>query len=221
MKSQPSFHRNHGRTMVEVLVVLAVLCLLAGLLSLHAHKKKAVRRNPGRDASFNIDCVNHLKQVNLAFRIWANDHGDHYPQQVEGLAAEAERGNAAAIFQVMSNELNTPKILHCPMDQNRSAAKNFSDFNDQHLSYFVSLSTNLDSPHAILMGDDNLTIHSRPVLSGVFSFSTNDPVSWTQERHINHVNFGFADGSVQQATLIGFHQALVEGGLLTNRWVMP
>ena len=41
-------------------------------------------------------------------------------------------------FQVMSNELSTPKILVCPADT-RVAAANFVRLKNQNVSYFVGL----------------------------------------------------------------------------------
>ena len=41
-------------------------------------------------------------------------------------------------FQVMSNELSTPKILACPADT-RAAANNFFRLKNQNVSYFVGL----------------------------------------------------------------------------------
>lgn len=45
-----------------------------------------------------INCVNNLKQICLAARMWSNDHKDVLPPD----------------FLTVSNYLNTPKILFCP-----------------------------------------------------------------------------------------------------------
>lgn len=54
-----------------------------------------------------ITCVNHLKQVGLAARMYASDHKEMFPLD----------------FQSMSKELTTPKILVCPSDRGKVAAQ--------------------------------------------------------------------------------------------------
>jgi len=83
-----------------------------------------------------ISCVNNLKQIGIATRIYATDNQDRFPWQVpqaEGGSAEfAKRSNTNAVldsngrpifdanawrhFQALSNELNNPKVVRCPSD---------------------------------------------------------------------------------------------------------
>src|SRR5580658_5695752 len=113
--------KKHGFTLVALLVIIAVIALLAAMLlpALAAAKRKAQR----------INCVNNLKQCGLAFRIWEGDNGDKMPMAVSTANGGTEEFAAGADtfrhFQVMSNELSTPKILVCPADT-RSQAYNFS-----------------------------------------------------------------------------------------------
>lgn len=68
-----------------------------------------------------IACVNNLKQIGLAARIWATDHQDVLPND----------------FATMSNELSTPKILICPSDTARKPATNWQEFNASSASYQI------------------------------------------------------------------------------------
>jgi prepilin-type N-terminal cleavage/methylation domain-containing protein len=110
-------------TLIELLVVIAIIAILAAMLlpALAAAKKKAQK----------INCVNNLKQVGLAFRIWEGDNGDRYPMAVTytsgGASEYLEHANSATppvngalnpgmVFMVMSNELGSAKVCYCPSD---------------------------------------------------------------------------------------------------------
>src|SRR5277367_1938035 len=137
MKSTFRHFTQNGFTLVALLVIIAVLALLAAMLlpALAAEKKKAQR----------INCVNNLKQCGLAFRIWEGDNGDQYPMNVpmaKGGTKEFDTGaDTFRHFQVMSNELSTPKILICPADI-RTIAANFVSLKNKNVSYFVGLDAN-------------------------------------------------------------------------------
>lgn len=229
MKPRCSNQRNCGLTITEVVVVVVSVCVLAGLayLTLH-HAKPPPRRSPQnsqKDNAWRTQCVNNEKQIILAFKIWANDNNDKYPQQIRaakgGSMEEAEDGNVAPIFQVMSNELNTPKILRCPADI-RTAAKNFTtDFDNSHVSYFVNLSASEEQPESIFIGDDNLAANGTPIKAGITKFLSDDSVAWTAERHVNQGNIGFADGSVQRFSNAQLIQAFQQNLLATNRLAVP
>jgi hypothetical protein len=101
----------------------------------------------------SINCVNNLKQVGLAFRIWSLDHEDQFPFNVSTNAggtlelcqadAEGYDRNAVFHFMTLSNELSVPKILVCPADKSKSAAIGFEVLQITNLSYRVRSGTNV------------------------------------------------------------------------------
>ena len=149
-----------GGSKAGIIVLIAALCfipfiaILAAMLlpALAAAKRKAQR----------ISCVNNLKEAGLAFRIWAGDHGDQYPFNIstnlggtKELIVRDEAGwdlNSWAHFLVMSNELSTPKTLHCPADNQHAMAINFAELDADHCSYLVYAGTNVSdaNPQAVL-----------------------------------------------------------------------
>lgn len=72
-----------------------------------------------RDRAESIKCVNNLKQIGLAARVYATDNSDTLPADVLAMKAE----------------LPTPAILICPADSTRTAAANWDTYSDANLSY--------------------------------------------------------------------------------------
>src|ERR1039458_5646304 len=109
MKPRLSKKRNAAMTLFEVGVIIAIVMILVVVF--------LPRFARSTEHSSRINCVNNLKLIGLAYRIWAGDNNDKYPMQVSttnGGAMELVGGpDAWKTFQVMSNELSTPKILYC------------------------------------------------------------------------------------------------------------
>ena len=210
---------QRAMTLLELLVVLAVIAVLAALIL------PSVLRPP-HDGSMHIQCVNNLKQEALAFRIWEGDNNDKYPMAVSrtnGGAMEFTSGpNVFRHFQVMSNELSTPKVLICPQetDKVRFVATNFDYFSNSNISYFVGLDAAETNPAMILSGDHNITNGTAPG-NGLLVLITNRPAGWTTEVHHKVGNVCLADGSVWQDSATGLQDRIAHTGVATNRLLMP
>ena len=224
MKPRFSNQRTAALTLVEVTVVIAVLAIAVALILPALAKAK-------RKTS-HISCANDLKQVGIAFRLWEGDNGDKYPMAVSvtngGAMELAATGNVAACFQVMSNELSTPKILRCPNDVCRTYATNFSTgFSDANISYFVNQDAAETYPQMIIVGDDNLLVDGKPVQPGILNLRTGSTIAWTKDRHHGVGNIGLADGSAQQVTgdglnsVVGLYTNGVPTNNVANRWLIP
>jgi hypothetical protein len=77
-----------------------------------------------REKAERISCINNIKQICLAARIWANDH-----------PAGDGRDLLPADFLTMTNELNTPKILTCSADKGRTRAATWPELDGRSISY--------------------------------------------------------------------------------------
>jgi competence protein ComGC len=218
MKPRLSNKQTNALTRVEVVVVICMLFVVVALL--------LPALAPTKNIPQRIGCVGMLKQIGIAYQLWAGDNNGKYPMGVSvtngGAMELVATGNVAACFRVMSNELNTPRILLCPEDTHRTYATNFSTgFSGANISYFVNPDAVEAHPQMILDGDDNLTVGGVGVRPGILNLQTNAAVGWTKERHHGEGNIGLADASVQRLTTNGLQQALQHTGVATNRLIIP
>jgi prepilin-type processing-associated H-X9-DG protein len=125
-------------------------------------------------------------------------------------------------YLTMSNELATPRILHCPSDTDGSEAESFTaNFCNRNVSYFVGLIMPTNSPQTFSSGDDNFEISGVPVNPGLVDLSTNTPISWTTARHNRTGNILMSDGSVLGTTSSSLRSYWQQTGLATNRLAIP
>jgi len=170
--NNPASRKEKAFTLTELLVVLAAVGILA-LLPISALALS-------KSASIRLNCVSNLKQVGLAFRLWADKHSDRYPMRVpasqggpqmisssDTFAANPSVGNLAVmyrLFLVMSNELGTPKILYCPAEYEATVVQatlwsgvgGIQYSGNANLSYFVGVDADQFRPRLILSGDHNM-----------------------------------------------------------------
>ena len=247
-------------TLIELLVVIAIIAILAAMLlpALAAAKKKAQK----------ISCVNNLKQVGLAFRIWEGDNNDRYPMSVgfssggasdylyhNGVAPVGFVNNPGMAFMVMSNELSTPKVIFCPSDNIHTAGSGYGtnwNFPEMlsiaapagpvkapaggitKISYFICGDATETDPQMVMSGDSNIGNQTLTANNAAASFrfggTTASPIgaapapqtltytafgaaagawAWTaNDFHQKSGNLQMADGSVQQASIVGLHTYL-------------
>jgi prepilin-type processing-associated H-X9-DG protein len=179
---------------MDLIIIVATVIVAALVLPL------GVRQT---NCSPRINCVNNLKQVGLSFRLWSGDHNDRLPMSFYTNASEnlgfPDATNVFRYFQVMSNELSSPKIVACPADQ-RVPAMNFDQLSNSNISYFIGLDADETRPTMFFLGDRDLTIYGKQLVPGIVAIKSGSKLGWTGKIHKAGGNVALADGSVQELT---------------------
>ena len=224
---------------VSVILVLLVLVIGLGVIlpSLSKAKGKAQR----------IACVNYLKQIGVATRIYATDNQDRFPWQVpaeENINGRTYYGSADSLgkheenwkhWQSLSNELSNPKVLRCPRDVNRRQVRSFSNSTfggeDGNLSfsYFVGSEADEAKPSNLLSGDRNIMFgdynndndNKGEIKKLGKRFTGKNNVEWTESIHESQGNMLLSDSSVQQASSSKLAQYLVDSSAQDNEILFP
>lgn len=123
------FFVSHGTREPSKAVALSVVVAPAAIAAAMALPALAKAKARAQD----IGCVNNLKQIGLAMRIWAMDHNDTFPTD----------------FVSMKQELGNPRVLFCPMDKNAPsrAGVTWDNLDPSTITYqFVTTGLKTSSP---------------------------------------------------------------------------
>jgi prepilin-type N-terminal cleavage/methylation domain-containing protein/prepilin-type processing-associated H-X9-DG protein len=103
-------------TLIELLVVIAIIAILAALLLPVLARAK--------DSAKSIQCLNQMRQIGLATRLYADDNDDQFPRSQHSAAANHQQVWERAIAPLLGGGSSDTKawtnlvsgIYHCPAD---------------------------------------------------------------------------------------------------------
>lgn len=219
---------NRTITFVETVVVIILLAIFAGIsFSALSHAGNGHR----------ITCLNNLKQIGVAFRIWENDNGGKFPaEQTEDLGGMLDllsnsdnNGRYAYLpFTIMQNEMGqSPRLVICPQDE-RTPNQRFmpganaptpssafpilasgvtGTFDNTNVSYFYAVGGTDLQPQSILAGDRNLCLNGLMDSNGAVRFPAQDP------------NYGLSGAAANPPYPCGVDATVNTNG--TWNWIVP
>ena len=166
----PPRHLAAGRafTLVELLVVLGIVAVLAGVsLPLYARTTQGARA---------AACVSNLRQLGAGLSLYLADHNMKMPTLLAGRTYKTDAG--PVIDDTLNTYVTDPRVFACPADVNGLAARSGT-------SYYWNVAINGQSAAALHMLNLSTLNSQIPVLCDKDSFHPYLP---------NKVNLLYADG---------------------------
>jgi hypothetical protein len=173
-------------------------------------------------------CLNNLRQVGQAMRIWALDRGAFNWEVSVSQGGTGLSLNTWEHFLIYSNLVSSPRVFACPSDD-RQPARDFSmspgglawpaGGENNAVSYFIGLDTLFDRHTMILSGDRHLIGGSDYVgcrnLPSPMAYAVTraqgqaNALQWTNAMHgQNAGNLLFNDGRAASTTSRGLNRAV-------------
>jgi prepilin-type N-terminal cleavage/methylation domain-containing protein/prepilin-type processing-associated H-X9-DG protein len=133
----PTRQRRHAFTLIELLVVIAIIAILAALLL------PALSR--AKESARSIQCLNQLRQISLATRLYADENGDQFPRSQHSAFANRQLPWERALAPFVGVSGGTTAwtnllrdVYHCPNDKpsgHLDSGMNNDPEQSAHLSY--------------------------------------------------------------------------------------
>jgi competence protein ComGC len=217
MKRVLTSDRKRAFTLLELVLVFLTATVFFGLvLPILLNRPSGHQR---------INCLANLKQIGVAFRLYAADNDDKFPAQgvTKGFT---NWGQTYLHFKAVGNELSSAKVLVCPDDKTRIPVADFSPTNfvsNSNLSYFIASDADQSKPNLLLIGDRHLDL---PRTSPVLNLTSNMSIGWTKELHFYRGgatggNVALVDGSGSVTTSKQLRAIVQAAGDAGQRIMLP
>ncbi|HTV61530.1 MAG TPA: type II secretion system protein [Verrucomicrobiae bacterium] len=187
--------RPHGFSLVELLVVLAIMLILAVMLDSFGsarHQRTQMEL-----------CSDNLQKIYLAMQIYANDYGK-FP--VDTNAATSEDPLNALVPRYSADT----SIFICPGGRD-SQIPSGASLREYKISYAYYMGRGTNAEPAVLMSDRQINTRPKAVGDQVFSLDGKPPGN-------NHSKYGgnvlFTDGSVQNTPPLAAFSLLFSNGIV-------
>ena len=156
------FKRLKSFTLVELLVVVAIIAVLVGLLT------PAIAG--ARERTRRVKCVSNLRQIGLGMKMYATDNNGDFPDKYLGSTV-----NCYEHLRPLSNVLsNVGYIFTCPSDKDKTMTNKLITITDNNISYdYVrNQNTTIDAIDAPLCFDRGLTTEIDNQVCSVYADDT-------------------------------------------------
>jgi prepilin-type N-terminal cleavage/methylation domain-containing protein/prepilin-type processing-associated H-X9-DG protein len=216
--------RKHGFTLVELLVVMGIISVLIAML--------LPALNKARDSAKTVQCASNMRQIGLAFIMYANDNHSYLPAFYDYFAYKqwSKALVDSKYLPVGTNALVCPSFLPEKFDGSYSHTYGMPVYYYRPASYppgytpipYDFIGTDYwDQPKLSRMTDLSKTYlltdsWYRYDIFQYYYIDNNNSAAAIHLRHNNRANALLADGSVQLWAASDFGNSLFGGGYYTN-----